>query len=635
VDVASGLLAVDVAGRGGDLTAFDARVEPRVLRAGDVARVTARVSNLGDVSTDRTTLRVSLAVGIVSQRSDETAVPPLSPGQAVDVALSVRVPRDAEPGEVWFLVAVDPDARVPQDDRTNDETWVVAEVRGAARREVRLGLGAVARVGGERRATPGTPLDLRGRLDNLGGEAVEFLEVEAVLVGPTGSRRSLGRRPVPSGVGVAGADWAERFELPGDVAPGAYVVRLLVDPDRRLPWADGDAGRAIAELPVDVEAPAVPACDLAVLSVEDEGGPRRAPRHLDVSAIVLNRGPGAAPAFDATLYLASRDPKRPGVWLPLMVRPVPGGRLAQGVQTKVSFAVDLSDDVPEGEYRAIVVVDADARVDLTRRTDNSGGVDVRVGAGTPGPVVVPTPPATPGATDLVVVEAKPSAATVRPGGTLSIRTRASARAAGAAKTFRFAVFLRQPDGSYAEHLTSAPQAVPAVGAHTIGTLLVPVPTDARGRLSFHLQARPDGEGDATPADNRADVEVSVVEEATAPPAPPAPAAADAGERLPWVIAVQASGAGLAREAATPTTIVVAYPGDTGAAVVEVTLEAGGTAYPLGEFDVPVGITGATAAVRARLRAPSTAAAGPAHLVVRVRDETGAAREATRWPTTVR
>ncbi len=102
-----------------------------------------------------------------------------------------------------------------------------------------------------------------------------------------------------------------------------------------------------------------------------------------------------------------------------------------------------------------------------------------------------------------------------------------------------------------------------------------------------------------------------------------------------MIAVQAAGVGLAREAATPTTILVTYPSDAGAAIVEVTLEAGGATYPLGELDVPAGVAGATAAVRARLRAPSTAAAGPAHLVVKVRDEAGATREATRWPTTVR
>ncbi len=526
VDVASGLLAVDVAGRGGDLTAFDAQVTPRVLRAGDVARVTARVSNLGDATTDGTTLRVSMAVGIVSRVAGETAVPPLAPGQAADVALSVRVPRDAEPGEVWFLVAVDPDARVPQEDRKNDETWVVAEVRGQARTEIRLGLASVARVGGERRAAPGAPLDLRGRLDNLGGEAVEGLDVEAVLVGPSGSRRSLGRRPVPSGVGAGGADWAERFDLPGDVAPGAYVVQLLLDPDRRLPWADGEAERAFAEVPVEVEAPAIPACDLAVVSVEDEGGPRRAPRHLDITAMLLNRGPGAAPAFDATLYLASRDPSRPGVWLPLMVRAVPGGKIAQGVQTKVSYSVDLNDDVPAGPYRAVVVVDADARVDLTRRTDNVGGVDVTVGEVGAGSAAVPVPPPTAGGTDLYLLEAKPTSANARPGASLAVRARVVTRAAGTATTYRFVVWLRQPDGSYAEHMTSGPQNVPGVGAHNITTLLLPIPADARGRLAFHVQARPEGSGDATPADNRADFEVQIVEEAAAPaaPAPGAPAA---------------------------------------------------------------------------------------------------------------
>jgi hypothetical protein len=174
-------------------------------------------------------------------------------------------------------------------------------------------------------------------------------------------------------------------------------------------------------------------------------------------------------------------------------------------------------------------------------------------------------------------------------------------------------------------MTSGPQNVPGVGAHNITTLLLPIPADARGRLAFHVQARPEGSGDAPPP-TIAPTEVQIVDEAAAPGAPETvalsarPTATPVADRLPWVIAVQAAGVGLAREAATPTTIHVTYPSDAGAAIVEVTLEAGGATIPSANSTSPRASRAAAAVRRGSARrAPPRAA----HLVVKSATRRGA------------
>jgi hypothetical protein len=72
-------------------------------------------------------------------------------------------------------------------------------------------------------------------------------------------------------------------------------------------------------------------------------------------------------------------------------------------------------------------------------------------------------------------------------------------------------------------------------------------------------------------------------------------------------------------------------------VLEATLESGGRSYPLGEFDVAGGTAGTPGVARGRLRAPSSAAAGTATLVLVVRQDApgGVARAPVRLPISVR
>lgn len=624
VALATGRLEVRTPGAGPDLVVADVAVDRPRLRPGEPLVLRARVGNLGDAPAPATEVAFAASLGpsgIVVRELGRRAVPTLAPGAFVDVAFPTRVDPDARPGDVAWRVGVDPEGRVAPSTPANDEAWVTAEVAPRGPLDVAPSLRLVAIDEGPP-ATPGGTLEVRGVVADVDASTPLLwasVDLEASLVAADGKAAALGRRglPLPDAKGLA---FAERFRVPGDLAPGDYVFRLRLDPDRRLPWREGAAERGVVETPLRVAPPSRPSCDLSVLRVEDEGGPRRGPRQLAVSAMLASRGPGMAPAFSATLYLASGDDERPGLWLPLMSRSFPGGKLAPGVQTKASFALTLNDDVPAGVYRAVVVVDPDLEVDRLARADNAGHVEVRVGR-----VAVGGAPTAPGGgdVDLVVVDARPATPTAKAGGTLTVRARVATKALGKARTRRFFVYVERADGSWRELWASDAEPVPGVGGHAVSTLAVPLPADLSGRLRLHLQVRADGEGDAHPEDNGADLEV-VVEGAAAPEG-----------ALPRVVSVEAPGKALLREVVTPLTVVVRH-GALGAPwLLELTLEAGGTAYPLGEFDVPPGPVGAEVDVRPRVRIPTTLAPGPSVLILRFLREGSPPLDAGRFPLPIR
>jgi len=499
-------------------------------RAGGGVRVTARVDNLGEARSAATTVELVISSAAGEMALSRTDLPVLAAHQSMDVTLVGRLPRELPAGRSWLRVRVDPDGRVEQSDRDNDVTWAPIDVEGRFDRDLAATLGALA-IGGGGRVRPGGPIDVSTALHNRGEGRVDPADVEAFLVGRDGRARSLGRRTLATGVERgASLDWAERFTCPSDLEPGEYVLRVTIDPDRRMPWADAGP---VAESTVVVDAAGV-TCDLAPIALDFDARVPVGGRRLLVEAIVLNRGPGAAPDFDLELALGSIDRQRRSYWLPLTTRRVDAG-LAAGVQTRVRFDVVVPLEVPDGEYRVVVTADPWGRVDPSKSGDNALGREIRLvgGAGAP---PAPLPPA-----------------------------------------------------------PEPPRPLPPA----------PMPP--------------------TPA--------------PPPPAPtpsPTPTSA-AASAVPMVLSVLAPGDALARESATPVVFLVHYPVDvSGAYVLGVELEAAGKSWPLGDFDVPTGAAGTPGVVRARLRVPSTVAAGTATLVLSVRADSGSVgRDALRLPVTVR
>ncbi len=237
VDLAEATIAVRAMAPGLDLVAYEGRVSPSRARAGEAVRVRVRVASLGDGGSPATTARLELAAALGPVALGTGDVTALRARGVADIVLDGRLPRTTPAGKAWLAVRLDPDGRLPQTDRENDVTWVSVDVAGRFDADVDarwaqpvLGEGEALR--------PGRPLDVRTRIENTGAGPLEDAEVEGVLVSSTGALRSLGRRPlggtVPAG---GGADWTERFTLPADLAPGAYRLRLVADPDGRLPWA--------------------------------------------------------------------------------------------------------------------------------------------------------------------------------------------------------------------------------------------------------------------------------------------------------------------------------------------------------------------------------------------------------------
>ena len=526
-DLADATIAVRMPGAGVDLVPHDARVEPARTRAGGGVRVTTKVSNLGNERAGATQIELVVSSTAGEIRLARTDLPALASHQSVDVTFLARVPRELPAGRAWLRVRVDPDGRIAQSDRENDLTWVPVDIEGRYERDLSAFVGPLTLADGVR-VRPGRPMDLSTRIDNRGEAPVEGTEVEAVLIGRDGSTRTLGRRPVSVGGGRGGVlEFAERFVLPGDVPPGSYVLRLVVDPDQRLPWADASP---VGELAVTVD-PIDDTCDLAPISLEFD---RRVPlggRRLAVEVMILNRGPGTAPEFDVELALGSPDRTRRTYWLPLLTKRLAAG-IRAGVQTRASFDVVLPPEIPDGEYRVVATVDPWGQVDPAKATDNGLGRDFRLATGTPTPAPVPLPPAPP-----------------------------------------------------APYTPPAPNPIPA------------------------------------------------------PPAPlPLPGTPVVATSVPSILSVLAPNDELVREAGTSVVFVVHYPTDAaGPFVLEANLEAGGRRYLLGEFDVPGGTSGTPGVVRARLRVPSSVAAGTATLVLVVRPEGpgGAARAPVRIPIAVR
>ncbi len=299
--VLEGSLVVRSKAPGVDLVAFDARVSPLRARAGERVRVTVAVANLGDGRSPATRL-------VVREGSDgrtyhgEAAVPALDPGQSVELTAPTRLPRDLSEGRLWLSATVDPEHRLPQSDRENDEAWVAVEIRGRYDRDVDLGREDLV-FDASGRPAAGRAFYVRARVHNRGRGRVDDADVEVLLVGPGTTTRSLGRRilGVPLAEG-AGLDWADRFVLPSDLPPGSYVLRLRIDPDARLPWAG--AGGGIAEIPFVVGTASVTVGpDLVALGLEPLPGSGVGRRTFSFTARIANRGSEPAGQFEASLEL--------------------------------------------------------------------------------------------------------------------------------------------------------------------------------------------------------------------------------------------------------------------------------------------------------------------------------------------
>jgi hypothetical protein len=234
--------------------------------------------------------------------------------------------------------------------------------------------------------------------------------------------------------------------------------------------------------------------------------------------------------------------------------------------------------------------------------------------------------------DLVVVDLTPPAKPTLPEHTAEMKFRVTTRKASpTTKTFRWVVSIRMLDGSYAELMTSPPEAIPAAGVHRLGQFTIPVAKGLTGRVHLRLEARPEGPGDLVPADNVVEADLVVAETDETAPAPAA-----FTSRLPVALAALLPSGALTRETATSVTFLLSHVADAaGATILEASLESGGTTLSLGEFDVPAGVAGTTAAIRARLRTPSSVPVGAATLLLVVRDESGSVRAAVRQAVTVR
>ena len=390
-DLGETTIALRATAAGIDLVAYEARVSPEAARAGEGVRMTVRVGNVGDGPSPAT--RAALVLSDSAEQRIQVLgvadVPALAPRQDVDVTLRGRLPRDLPEGRAWLGAAIDSDSRIPEPDRENNTAWASVEVLGRYDRDVRLRLGPLSADAGPA-AAPGGPVDVFARVENASAGAVDEAEVEVVLLSAKGVARSLGRRALGAGIAAGEAlDLAERFLLPADLEPGRYTVRLVVDPDRRLPWAE-PAGPNWADAPLDVGRE-VDRSALAVAQLEADEKPGSGGRRFLVSAMLRNLGPAAAPEFGVEASLAAGDLARPTLWLPLSARTMAAG-LAAGVETRARFEVEVPPELPAGAYRLVVTAGQRRATGARELAGAVGSREIRVGEEAALPPAAPAAP---------------------------------------------------------------------------------------------------------------------------------------------------------------------------------------------------------------------------------------------------
>jgi len=173
--------------------------------------------------------------------------------------------------------------------------------------------------------------------------------------------------------------WAQGVLDTEGVAPGDYMLRVVVDPDNAIPEMDeenNEMSRPVTILPRDRRQPELVATSIAV----DPSSPVEQATNLSVDVEVLNRGTLDATGFQVALEIQHESASE---WTRVGVPTGGSGllvpALARGGRTVLGFDILASELAEVGTYRMRAIVDAASQLDELDEENNALEVAFWVG----------------------------------------------------------------------------------------------------------------------------------------------------------------------------------------------------------------------------------------------------------------
>ncbi|GBC75859.1 hypothetical protein HRbin07_00051 [bacterium HR07] len=379
-DEANNSLAVLLTVKGPELYPESVVLTPTPLRAGDEALVTAQIANAGAAPAEN----VSVAFFVDGRRfavaqtslpaAEQTGAVANPARQTVQASLKTE---NLQPGVHELRVVVDPDERISELDESNNVLVTALTLQPALPQLPELAPKSLI-------VTPASPMEqgtgtVTAEILNTGTRAAEGFDIEFSI-------REAGRlrwNPITCTVNCANNKLNPNAELTAQaplplLVPGSYEVRVVIDPQRRVPELDKENNEMVVTFRVIT--PRKP--DLAIIQLAFDppslvvlpGQPVR------ITVTVENIGDAASGAF--SVQCAQRRVEEPTA-LPLP-RPADVPGLAPGERATRTCEV-RTEGLRPGFYELSVVVDPENRIDEQREDNNAASTGTGV-PGEPSPV---------------------------------------------------------------------------------------------------------------------------------------------------------------------------------------------------------------------------------------------------------
>lgn len=275
-----------------------------------------------------------------------------------------------EPGSYELRAWVDPDpppnGMIQEQNEKNNQIVVGFSVRGVELHPLSIELGSAP-------VRRGDTITVRSQVENTGEKTATGFTVGFFIDDLRFATYSYGGGGLENGDSVR----AEASLDTSDLAPGDYTLRVVVDPDNRIPEVD-EANNVIST-PFTVLPPAARKAELHPASlVLDPASPIPVGQSALVSSAVWNTGTIDATDFQVEMAYSADGGSS---WVPFAVEEV--ASLARGEKTQIEGRLVTAGLSAGTRYLVGVFVDPGAQVEEADETNNVLVASLLVGSGAP------------------------------------------------------------------------------------------------------------------------------------------------------------------------------------------------------------------------------------------------------------